>query len=150
RAGSLVGHVTCKTKMRLSRNRVEISRRTFCSGAVDIEDCDTGAFRHESPGGRKTYPSRRGRARNNSCFAAKQHAFLPWICFPEAPLSGAGLVGEVNYAVACAPANAQLSSIDEFGSLIECCSLVFRPRRSVPSRRPRAPAHFVMLQTNSI
>ena len=28
----------------------EISRRTFCSGAVDIQDCDTGAFRYEPPG----------------------------------------------------------------------------------------------------
>jgi hypothetical protein len=63
--------------MRLSRNGAEISRCTFRSGAVDIEDRDTGAFRHEPPGGRKTYPSRRGRTRNNSRFAAKQHAFLP-------------------------------------------------------------------------
>jgi hypothetical protein len=84
-------------------------RCTFCSGAVDIENCDTGAFRHEPPGGRKTYPSRRGRARNNSCFAAKQHAFPPLGLLSEAPLSGARLVGEIDYAVACAPTNAQLS-----------------------------------------
>src|SRR5258707_10763870 len=81
--------------MRLSRNRVEISRCTFCSGAVDIENCDAGAFRHEPPGGRKTYPSRRGRTRNNSCFAAEQHAFLPWVCFLRHHCLAPALLGKL-------------------------------------------------------
>src|SRR3984885_13533421 len=35
--------------------------------------------------------------------------FLPLGLLSEAPLSGARLVGEIDYAVACAPTNAQLS-----------------------------------------
>ena len=62
---------------------LETLRSALRRGAIDIEDCNAGAFLRKPPGGREAYAARRGRTCNNCCFAAKQHSFLPWVCFPR-------------------------------------------------------------------
>jgi hypothetical protein len=46
-------------------------------GSVDIEDGNARAFFRKPLGGRKANAAGRGRTRNDCCFAAKQHFFLP-------------------------------------------------------------------------
>src|SRR5262249_40958100 len=151
RAGGLIGHVANEPKMRFARTPVETSRRGFRGGAVDVEDCDAGAFGREAAGGCEAYPTRGSRAGNDRRFAAKQHAFLPSVDFHVFDVPRLGIcarLSEIDYVAVAVPTNAQLSWAGEFGSLVPCCSPTSRSPRYAPSRPPRARVRFAMRRTN--